>query len=160
MSLYANLNPGDSLLGSDEVSRYCSPNHYDRRRSEPRVSAFQRKPAERNSNPMKDPSFNRLQFFQLPDRACAINRVRQEFLSSGYKLSTNGGFAVFNVGEAKAAALQIGNYRLLFTYDPVPPFCSHSLMSNLPTDLREELVVATAIKRLVTKSGITFQALS
>ena len=159
MSLYANLNPGDPLLDSDDVSRYCPPDHYSQRLDEPRVSAFQRKPSERNSNPMKDPSVNRLQFFQLPNRASAVSCVRQEFLACRYTLRPNGRFVVFNVGAAKAAALNAGNYSLTVTYDPAPPAHSHSLISNVPTDLREELVVATAIKRLVTRSGMTFQAL-
>ena len=59
---------------------------------------------------------------------------------------------MFNVREAKAAALKAGGYKLVFTYDPDPPICSHSLISNLPEDLYEERVVATAIKRLITKS--------
>ena len=157
MSLYTELNPDDPLLDSDEASRYCSPNDYDRRRREPKVSAFQRKPSEKN--PLRDPSINRLQFFQLPNRKSAVKCVRQEFLSINYGLRQNGRFVVFNVGEAKAAALEAGGYQVLFTYDPNPPVYSHSLISNLPEDPREELVVATAIKRLITKSGMTFHAL-
>ena len=75
MSLYAKLNPHDPLLpDSDEVSRYCSPNEYDLTRSEPKVSAFQRKQSERN--PMRDPSINRLQYFQLEDRDSAVECTR------------------------------------------------------------------------------------
>ena len=164
MSLYANLSPGDSLPDSDDISRYCSPGHYDLRRSEPRVSAFQRKPSERKSSPMGDPSGNRLQYFQLPDHEDAVECVRQEFLSLSppYTLKPKGRFVVFNVGDAKAAVRRIGNgdYSISFTYDPAPPMYSHSLISNLPTDINEEREVATALKRLVTKAGRTFQATS
>ena len=156
MSLYAELNPEDPLLDSDDASRYCSPNDYDRRRCEPKVSAFQRKPSERN--PLRDPSINRLQFFQLPDQESAVKCVRREFLSMNYGLRRNGRFVVFNVGEAKAAALKSG-CQLFFIYDPDPPVYSHSLISNLPEDTSKERVVATAIKRLVTKSGMTYLAL-
>ena len=157
MSLYAELNTGDPLLDSDEVSRYCSPNDYDLRRCEPKVGAFQRKPSERN--PLRDPSVNRLQFFQLQDQNSAVECVRQEFLSISYGLKENGRFVVFNVGEAKAAALKAGGYKLVLTYDPDPPIYSHSLISNLPEDLYEERVVATALKRLITKSD-TYRALA
>ena len=164
MSLYANLSPDDSLLDSDDISRYCSPSHYDERRSEPRVSAFQRKPSERNSSPMDDPSGNRLQYFQLPDEASAVECVRQEFLSLSppYTLKPKGRFVVFNVGEAKAAVRRIGNgnYSISFVYTPDPPMYSHLLISNLPTDINEEREIATAIKRLVTKAGRTFPGTS
>jgi hypothetical protein len=113
---------------------------------------------------MGHPSGNRLQYFQLPDEASAVECVKEEFLSLSppYTLKPKGGFAIFNVGDAKAAVRRIGsgNYSISFTYDPVPPMYSHSLISNLPTDINEEREVATAIKRLVTKAGRTFQATS
>lgn len=161
MSLYAKLDEGEPLPDSDDVSRYCSPLHYNHRLSEPLVSAFQRKEAERNSNPMKDPSVNRLQYFQLPDQSSAVECVRQEFHAKSYELKPKGGFVVFNVGDAKVAVQSVGNgnYSISFMYDPAPPLFSHSLMSNLPTDINEEREVAIAIKRLVTKVGKAYPAL-
>ena len=165
MSLYAELSPGDSLLNSDDVSRYCKPSDYDRRRDEPKVGAFQRRRYDPKAGESQgalaeaDLSINRLQFFQLEDRDSAIECVRQEFLSMSYSLSKNGRFVVFNVGDAKAAALKTGGYKLLFTYDPNPPAYSHSLISNLPEDPGEERVVATAVKRLAARRDMTYPAL-
>ena len=162
MSLYAELNLGDELLDSDDISRYCRPNTYDQRRCEPRVSAFQRKRCE--SGPFQgmlledELSVNRIQFFQLCDRDKAIECIRQEFLSKPYGLSKNGRFVVFNVGRAKAAAPKDGDYQLLILYTPDPPLLSHSSIFNLPDEIDEERAVATAIKRLITKSD-TYHAL-
>ena len=146
LSLDADLNCGDPLLDSDEVSRHCQPNDYDRRLCEPKVSAFQRRPSE------IDASINRLQFFGLQDRSSAVEYIRQEFRAINYNLRPNGRFVVFNVGEAKAAALKVGGYDLVFQYTPKPPVCSHSSILNLPEDPCEERAVATALKRLITKT--------
>lgn len=161
MSLYAELNLGDELLDSDDISRYCRPNTYDRRRCEPRVSAFQRRRCE--SGPSQgmlledELSVNRIQFFQLRGRDRAIECTRQEFLSRPYTLVKNGRFVVFNVGKAKVSALEDGGYQLLILYTPDPPLLSHASIFNLPDDIDEERAVATAIKRLITKSG-TYRA--
>ena len=144
MSLYANLSPDQPLLDSDDASRYCQPNEYDRIRCEPKVAAFQRKPSQ------PDVSVNRLQFFQLPDRGSAIDCVRQEFLDDDYRLRKNGRFVVLNVGSAKAAALEVG-YPIEFTYTPKPTRPSHSSILKFPTDPNGSRTVATAIKRLVTR---------
>ena len=107
---------------------------------------------------MRNPSINRLQHFQLEDRDSAVECIRQEFISYPYKLRKNGRFVVFKVGEAKAAALTTG-YKLEFTYTPEEPrLLSHSSIVNLPEDRNEELVVAVAIKRLITKSD-TYNAI-
>ena len=157
MSLYAELDLGDELLDSDDIGRYCRPNNYDRRRCEPRVSAFQRKRCE--SGPLQgmlledELSVNRIQFFQLRDRDRTIECIRHEFLSKPYGLSKNGRFVVFNVGRAKTSALKAGGYQLLILYTPDPPLLSHASIFNLPDDIDEERAVATAIKRLITKSG-------
>ena len=107
---------------------------------------------------MRDPSVNRLQHFQLEDRGGAIERIRQEFISYPYTLRRNGRFVVFNVGEAKAAALKAGGCELEFTYTPAPRLLSHSSIVNLPEDYGEELVVAVALKRLIARSD-TYEAL-
>ena len=156
MSLYAKLNPNDLLLDSDEVSRYCSPTRYDLKRDEPKVNAFQRRESERN--PMSDPSINRLQHFQLPNRDSSIERIRQDLISLPYKLSKDGRFVVFNVGKAKAAAIKASGFKLDFTYTPKPGNLSHSSIVNLPEALDQELAVAVAIKRLIAKSD-TYNAL-
>ena len=145
MSLYAELRDGEPLLDDDEASRYCQPTHYDRDRHEPKIGAFQRKASQ------ADVSINRLQYFQLSDRLNAIDCIRQEFLADNYDLKKNGGFVVFNVGAAKAAALAIG-HKLVFKYTPHPPIYSHSSIFMFPEDPREGRVVATAIKRLITKA--------
>ncbi len=146
LSLDAELNFGDLLLDSDDVSRYCQPRDYDPRLCEPKVSAFQR----RRSEP--DLSINRLQFFGLQDRSNAVERIRQEFRAIDYGLSPKGRFVVFNVGKAKAAAQGVGSYDLVFQYTPNPPMWSHSSILDLPKDPYEERVVATALKRLITRT--------
>ncbi len=153
LSLNADLNSGDPLLDSDEVSRYCQPNDYDQRLCEPKVSAFQRRPSE------IDASINRLQFFGLQDRSSAVECIRQEFRARDYKVRPNGRFVVFNVGAAKAAALKVGCYDLVFQYTPMPPVWSHSSILNLPDDPFEERAVAIAIKRLITKAD-TYHAIN
>ena len=150
MSPYAELNPSDSLLDSDDVSRYCRPSDYDRTRCEPKVGAFQRRPSE------VDASVNRIQHFQLPDAASAIVRIREEFLAKSYDLKPNGRFVVFNVGKAKHAAIKAGNYKLVFKYTPDPPILSHSSIFNFPDDPNEERTIAIAIKRLVTRFDIYY----
>ena len=152
MSLYAKLNPNDSLLDSDEVSRYCSPIQYDLGRDEPKVSAFQRKESERN--PFRNPSINRLQYFQLADRDSAVECIRQDFISRSYTIKKDGRFVVFSVGKAIAAALSAGNNKIEFTYTPEPRNPSHSSIVNLPEDPGQELEVAVAIKRLITRLDI------
>ena len=154
LSLDADLDCGDPLLDSDDVSRYCRPKDYDRRLCEPKVSAFQRK---RPSEP--DLSINRLQFFGLQDRSSAVERIRQEFKAFCYGLDRKGRFVVFNVGKAKAAAQNVGGYDLVFQYTPNPPMWSHSSIFGLPEDPSEERVVATALKRLITRTD-TYHAVT
>ena len=144
MSLYANLKHGDPLLNSDDVSRYCQPGKYDRARCEPKISAFQRRPSE------PDVSINRLQFFQLSDRDSTIDCIRQEFLANNYGLEEKGRFVVFNVGAAKTAVLESG-YELDFTCTPISIARSHSSIFRFPKESDGARIVATAIKRLITR---------
>ena len=88
-----------------------------------------------------------------------IECVRMEFLSNEYKLSANGRFVVFNVRHAKDAATEAGKYKIVFKYTPDPPALSHSSIFNLPDDPNEERVIATAIKRLITKSDTYYAVL-
>ena len=147
MSPFVDLQSGDLLLDCDEVSRYCSPERFSQRLGEPKVSAFQKKPKE------VDPSVNRLQYFKLQDKVIAVECIRQEFRANNYKLRPKGSFVVFNVSAAKAAAIEAG-YRLVFRYTPDPPVWSHSSIQNFPQDADGDLAVATALKRLITKSDI------
>ena len=146
MSLYASLRDGDSLLDSDEASRYCRPGNYDRHRSEPKVGAFQKKSYE------SDISINRLQFHQLPDRDSAVGCIRREFQNNDYGLEPHGRFVVFNVGAARVAARDVG-HDINFTYAPEETYPSHSSIYP-PEDPQGALAVATAIKRLITKVDI------
>ena len=146
-----SLNPGDPLLDSDDVSRYCKPNDYDLRRQEPRLRAFQRR------NPSEvGLSVNRLQHFQMQSLTSAIECVRQEFRRINYSLRKNGRFVVFNVGAAKSEVSNDG-YEIRFTYSPDPPVFSHSSICDIPIDPNAERAVATAMKRLI-KILHTFEA--
>ena len=147
LSPFVDLQCGDLLLDCDEVSRYCSPDRFSQRLGEPKVSAFQKKPTE------VDPSVNRLQYFKLRDRSLAVECIKHEFRTNDYTLKPKGRFVVFNVGAAKAAAIKSG-YRLVFRFTPDPPVWSHSSIQNFPQDADGDLVVATALKRLITKSDI------
>ena len=147
----SSLNPGDPLLDSDDVSRYCKPNDYDLRRREPRLRAFQR----RKSSEV-DLSINRLQHFQTQSLTSAIECVRQEFRLINYGLSKNGRFVVFNVEAAKSKASNNG-YEIRFIYSPDPPVFSHSSICDIPIDPNAERAVATAMKRLI-KISHTFEA--
>ncbi len=147
MSPFVDLQCGDPLLDCDEVSRHCTPNNFDRKLGEPKVGAFQKKPSE------IDPSVNRIQHFKLRNRSLAVERVRQEFRAINYGLRPNGRFVVFNVGAAKAAGIKAG-YCLEFRYTPDPPIWPHASILNFPQDEDGELAVATALKRLITKSDI------
>ena len=152
MSLYAKLREGEPLLDDAEVSRYCKPTLYDSDRCEPKIGAFQRNP----SHPGVSVNWL-LQSLHLPNRVSAIDFIRQEFLADNYKLKENGRFVVFNVGAAKAAVLTVG-YKLIFKYTPLPPVYSHSSIFGFPEEPVEGRVVATAIKRLITKAD-TYPAL-
>ena len=147
MSLYVSLNTGDPLPDSDDVSIYCSPDKYDHRRCEPRLEAFMKNPLH------DDLSVNRLQHFQLRDKSKAVECITQEFIAYGYTLKVRGRFVVFNVGDAKLAARNSRGCKLEFRYTPNPPLYSHSSIFNLPDDYDDERAVATALKRLITKSG-------
>ena len=156
MSLYAELNVDDELIDSDEAARYCSPGRYDRRRYEPRVGAFMRRRCD-EEGPYQgmlredDLSINRIEYYQLSDRDEAIGCVRDEYIEAGYGLSKKGRFVVFNVGAARASAQEKGR-QLLILFTPDPPYYSHSSIFNLPDDFDEELAIATALKRLITRS--------
>ena len=154
---HSKLNDGDPLPDTDDVSRYCSTNNYDRARKEPKVGAFQLSEAEKKKlNP--DLSVNRIQHFQVQSVERAVECIRQEFLTFGYRLSKKGRFIVFNVGDARAVGLQAGNYDLVFKYSPNPPYYSHSSIFNVPVDPNEERVFATGMKRLL-KISHTFDGL-
>ena len=152
MSPKSNLKSGDLLPDTDDVSRYCKPNDYDRRLREPKLAAFQRRsPSEENL------SINRLQYFGLKSIEGAIGCVRDEFLAKEFGLSKNGRFVVFNVGSAKRA-IRKGGYNLKFIFDPVPPIYSHSSICDIPHDSLVEREIATALKRLI-KISHTFEGL-
>ena len=154
---HARLDDGDPLTDTDDVSRYCRPNDYDRVRSEPKLGAFQLRDSEKKKqNP--DLSVNRIQHYQVQSVDKAVECIRQEFLADDYGLSKNGRFIVFNVGHAKAAGLQAGNYKLVFRYSPTPPYYSHSSIYNVPVDPIEERVFATGMKRFL-KISHTLEAL-
>ena len=157
MSPHARLSNGDQLPDSDGVSRYCSPNSYDRCRGEPKVGAFQLRASEKKKS-IPDLSVNRIQHYQVQSVEKAVECISQEFLADEYGLSKNGGFIVFNVGHAKAAGLQSGNYKLVFRFSPTPPYYSHSSIHNVPVDPIEERVFATGMKRLLRISH-TFEGL-
>ena len=155
MSLYAELDVGDDLIDSDEVARYCSPGRYDRRKNEPRIGALMRRRCVEEGPYLgmlleDELSVNRIEHYQRKDRDEAAGCVRKEYLADGYGLSKKGRFVVFNIGAAIAATLDAG-HELLVLFTPAPPYHSHSSIFNLPDDSEEELVVATALKRLITK---------
>ena len=145
------MNPGDPLLPSDTVSRYCRRGVYDRKRCEPKVAAFQERRNERC-----DYSINRLQHHAPLTGAEAIGRIRDEFKDDRYDLESKGRFVVFNVGQAiKAAAKQGASLSFIFT--PSLPYISHSTIKGLPdpeTDQDKSLEVAAAIKCLVRREDI------
>ncbi len=152
MSLYVSLNTGDPLPDSDDVSIYCSPDKYDHGRCEPKVEAFMKNPLH------DDLSVNRLQHFQLLDKCKAVECIIQEFIAYEYTLKVRGRFVVFNVGDAKSAVLNSRGCKLDFRYTPNPPLWSHSSIFDLPDDYDDERAVATALKRLITRSD-TYHAL-
>ena len=142
-----NLVSGDPLPNGDEVSRFCRPHQYDHVLDEPMALAFMRKENER------DLSVNHLQFFVGQSRTEAVNCIRREF--QGYfKLGKTGRLVVFNVAKAKATAQKRGfDIGIIYTPEfPLKP--SHSSIVDLPADHKDELSVATAIMRLITKADM------
>lgn len=150
---FIDLQPNDSLLDCDDVSRYCSKTRFNHDKNEPAASAFVRRPSERHPK-LRDPSFNRLQFYKTSNVSRAIERIRQEYEDIGFGLSRCGRFVILNVGKAKTAVTRAAGVQLSFCYDPKPKQDSHALIQGLPQDMHEEYRVATILKQMVSKSEI------
>lgn len=141
LSQQCKLAPGDSLLNTDDVSRYCSPNNYNRVKCEPKLGAFQ---IDAKDNTI---SVNRLQFHHGASTKGAVDLIRQELLADHYTLRQTGRFVVFKVGTAKQVAAKAGYPDISFIFTPRPPVDSHASIGTLPDGVDESTEVATDLKR-------------
>ena len=144
----SRLQYGDTLPAESEIARYCKPSDFDSRTDEPRVSAFQTRPRER------DLSVNYLDYYSRDSREDNVLAIRLE-VGANLQLRRNGRFLVLEVGRAISAAKSVGqNIDVAFTPKPKQP--SHSSIQGLPsTENRgERTATATALKRLIGKDDI------
>ena len=137
-----DLSPGDPLLYEDEVARYCRPLQVEE--GTPTHLAFIRRAGE------DDLSVNRLQSFLNQDRPGAVDCIRQTF---PLKRGTAGRFVVLHVGHLIASGQRVGP-SLHVTYNPEEGNPSHTLVQGYPDDYGQEVGVATALLRLVTRADI------
>ena len=117
----APLKPLDPLPNTDDISRYCSPDKYDRGIDAPLLTAFffDEDPPELSTN--------RLQYYSGHTEAGAIGLIREEMTNYPFKLSKDGRFVVLNVGailtEARRQTIAL---KVKFTPDPPEGKMSHT----------------------------------
>lgn len=152
-----DLAHGDPLPDCDEVARYCTPGRYNRSEQKPRPTAFLWR-RDKHGKPETDLSVYRLQHYDEPDNASALDLIRTEG-ARGLTLDKNGRFVMLNVGRAKAAAQSEGvSVDVIYTPRQEPLQPSHSSIMPRPTDYEEELRLATALSLLITRDD-TFDAI-
>lgn len=83
------------LPDNNHISRYCKPSHIGQN-GMLLPAAFLPRKGERYL------SVNWLEYFDKADLGDAIEEVREVFRRKGYKVKSNGRFAVLEVGAAKA----------------------------------------------------------
>ena len=141
-----DLSPNDSLLDSDDATRYCSPCRFDLVKCEPEVSAFQQ--AEGNLGV----SINRIHHYEFNDREQAVDMIRKEFRDDCHTLSEDGRFVLFNIKTTKHALSKVGFGSVSFIYTPTTKRPSHADIMGLPTDRGGSLLAAASIKRSVIRT--------
>ena len=141
----------DPLPDEDEVARYCKPIDYDHDTRSPKVTAFIRRASE------DDLSVNRLQFFHDQVREDAVACIRHE-VGAHYELKATGRFVVLGASAAKTAALKRA-CKISIVYTPKPSRPSHASIFGLPDNYDDEVRVATALIRLITRNDTYYAVL-
>ena len=135
---------GAPIPDDEEISRYCKPSHYDRKRDEPTFLAFTRRKSE------DDVSVNRLQYYlrqTAKTREEAINFIRSE-VEAHYQLKPSGRFLVVNVGAVRNAGAKKGHLlQVLYTPESGKP--SHSSIFGMPYEPDDEITAAVAMLRAI-----------
>ena len=141
-----SLTPGDRLPEEDTISHYCQRGQYDRNSDQPKLTAFQKRPKERDPDGY---SVNHLQYYKGLSERVATDRIRAEFVNDGYGVDKKGRFIVFSVGKAICTAARDARIHLSVIYDPLCAYPSHALIPEMPEPETEDaLNVATALKRM------------
>ncbi len=111
----------EPLPDRDHVSRYCKPSTVGER-GQPMASAFAIRPGEGYL------SVNWLEHFGLPvgEPEAALNRVRETLRSKGFRLRSNGRFALLNVGTVKTTIRRTYRRSLHINHLPLPDDASHA----------------------------------
>ena len=130
---------GGPLPDDHHASRYCKPTAVGDD-GLPMASAFALRTGEKHL------STNWLEYFAEPDLSGAVQRVRAAFRNKGYKLRSQGRFAVLNVGAAKTAALESAGKTLRIDHMPLNNDPSHAGILGYTAD---DLSVAVELKALV-----------
>ena len=114
----------EPLPDRDHLSRYCKPSTVGER-GQPMASAFAIRPGEGYL------SVNWLEHFGVPageprGTEAALNRVRETLRSKGFRLRSNGRFALLNVGTVKTTIRRTFGRSLHVNHLPLPNDASHS----------------------------------
>jgi hypothetical protein len=131
-----------SIPDEHHIARYCPRKHLSSQ-GDITGSAFllRREKGEQNL------SVNYLEFFNCPNRAIAITRVKETI---NLELQPGSRFAVMNVGNVKKRVLEetTDKRKLEIVHTPSQNDPSHSQISNLDPDneLIAELIVQTVIE--------------
>lgn len=114
----------EPLPDRDHLSRYCKPSTVGER-GQPMASAFAIRPGEGYL------SVNWLEHFGVPisesgGTEAALNRVRETLRSKGFRLRSNGRFALLNVGKVKTTIRRTFGRSLHVNHLPLPNDESHA----------------------------------
>ena len=114
----------EPLPDRDHVSRYCKPSTVGER-GQPMASAFAIRSGEGYL------SVNWLEHFGMPvgeprGTEPALNRVRETLRSKGFRLRSNGRFALLNVGTVKTTIRRTFRRSLHINHLPLTDDASHA----------------------------------
>lgn len=130
----------EPLPDRDHVSRYCKPSTVGER-GQPMAAAFAIRPGEGYL------SVNWLEHFGEPGGTeAALNRVRETLRSKGFRLRSNGRFALLNVGKVKTTIRRTFRRSLHINHLPLPDDASHAGILGYT---ERDLMIAAEIKAAV-----------
>ena len=130
----------DPLPSGDHIARYCSPTRVED--DQPLAAAFELAPKDNYL------SVNWLEYWGLPGKDDAIERIREEFAR---EVKRDGRFAALNVSEVKLAVEQLTRRPSDITHQPTDDMESHAGLFGYSQNERE---VAAMLASIVTKDSM------
>ena len=128
----------------DHLSRYCKPTAVGRD-GLPTAAAFELRPNEDYL------SVNWLEYLDSRNLAAAVERVRETFRRKGYRLRSNGRFAVVGVGAVQAAVTETAGRPGHVEHLPLEDDESHAGLFGYTAD---DLAVAVELRVLIQREHV------